>query len=160
MHCVTQGIGGCALILVGDPTWAVGKCMDVAKAQACVPLISTMHGQPFLIPVITRNIALFRKGQYKTCIEADIPCINLTINWYIMHSPQPLSTAKLTSQPKSSPWCFTNEYQSNAKCLRSSASEWVRNRFEVCVSALAHSPISSCIRAAPWIFDWHCWNQG
>ena len=26
------------------------------KAQPCVPLISTMHGQPFLIPFITWNV--------------------------------------------------------------------------------------------------------
>ena len=54
--CIVEirGTQGCAL--VGDPARAVGECRDVAKAQPCVPLISTMHGQPFLIPFITWNI--------------------------------------------------------------------------------------------------------
>ena len=51
--CIVEirGTQGCAL--VGDPARAVGECRDVAKAQPLVPLISTMHGQPFLIPFIT-----------------------------------------------------------------------------------------------------------
>ena len=47
MHVEIRGTQGCAL--VGDPERAVGEYRDVAKAQPCVPLISTMHGQPFLI---------------------------------------------------------------------------------------------------------------
>ena len=31
---------------------AYGSCRSPTKAQPCVPLISTMHGQPFLIPLI------------------------------------------------------------------------------------------------------------
>ena len=48
--CIVEirGMQGCAL--VGDPALAYGSCRDVAKAQPCMPLISTMHGQPFLIP--------------------------------------------------------------------------------------------------------------
>ena len=54
--CIVEirGTQGCAL--VGDPARAVGECRDVAKAQPSVPLISIMHGQPFLIPFITWNI--------------------------------------------------------------------------------------------------------
>ena len=71
---VTQG---CAL--VKDPARTVGECRDVAKAQPWRPLISTIHGQPFLISFKTWNIKI---RQNTTWIDADIPCINLTLNRY------------------------------------------------------------------------------
>ena len=59
--CIVEirGTQGCAF--VGDPARAVGECREVANAQPCVPLISTMHGQPFLIPFITWNVKWLRK---------------------------------------------------------------------------------------------------
>ena len=45
---------GCALATsLHSPTARAGS---PAKAQPCMPLISTMHGQTFLIPFITWNI--------------------------------------------------------------------------------------------------------
>ena len=45
-------------------------------------LMSTMHGQSFLIPFITWNTKQIRKWQNKTWVEADYPDINLTTNGY------------------------------------------------------------------------------
>ena len=59
------------------------SCRDVAKAQPWVPLISTMHGQPFLMAFIT------------AWIGADILGINLTPNRY---NVQPLFASAMTSQ--------------------------------------------------------------
>ena len=50
--CIVEirGTQGCALATsLHSPTARAGS---PTKAQPCVPLISTMHGQPFLIPLI------------------------------------------------------------------------------------------------------------
>ena len=50
--CIVEYRGALGYALVGDPAQVVGEGRDVAKAQPCVPLISTVYGQPFLIPLI------------------------------------------------------------------------------------------------------------
>ena len=54
--CIAEIRGTEGRVLVRGPAQAVGECLDIAKAQPLVPLISTMHGQPFLIPFLTLNI--------------------------------------------------------------------------------------------------------
>ena len=49
-----RGIQGYAL--VGELARAVGEYSDVTKAQPCMPLISTIFKQPFLILSITWNV--------------------------------------------------------------------------------------------------------
>ena len=49
MHCGDQRHLGLCLGYV--PALATARAGSPTKAQPCVPLISTMHGQPFLIPL-------------------------------------------------------------------------------------------------------------
>ena len=79
-----RGTQGCALATpLHSPTARVGS---PTKAQPCVPLISTMHGQPFLIP-LTQNTEV---PWTCTCYQS------VSILW--LASQQPTSTEWGTSE--------------------------------------------------------------
>ena len=84
--CIVEIRGTQDCALVGDPAQAVGSCRDVAMAQPYVPLIFTMHGQPFLIPFMEYKI-IEKIRQNTTWIDADILGINLTPNQYNALTP-------------------------------------------------------------------------
>ena len=82
---VTKGIkNGCPCIVGIRSTWScalatslhspTARAWSPEKAQLCVPLISTMHGQPFLIP------------SSKSLMAIDILCwVSTCDSWYQLH---------------------------------------------------------------------------
>ena len=66
-----------------------------------------------------------------------------------MHSPQPLSTSAMMSQPHLTQW----RHNSNTKNVTASAREWDQNNLEIYGSALALLSISLCTSANTWMLD-------
>ena len=66
------------------PAQAVGECRGVAKAQPCVPLISTMHGQPFLIPLAINYVENCKMSLGVTLFHRiDVPIRALSLSYSV-----------------------------------------------------------------------------
>ena len=139
MHAGYQRYAGLCL---GRRPCTTSRGLVQGRSQGTTLTASDLHNatETILIPSCNMKCKIIKKiWQNYTRIKADIPCVNVTLNWY--------------NALASDITYVSDDVNCNTKNLTVSAREWDWKRFEINGSAVEHNFIFSCTRAKPGLFD-------